>query len=744
MFTARRSIDSAASFPSWLTAGAARAAALAPMRSVCAQDGSVTPDTSGINGQVQVSNFLTVDLHVQDTELGQVLKMLSIQSQKNIIASKNVTGSVSADLYDVTFYEALDSILHSNGYGYREKGNFIYVYTLDELKTIEDSERKLVHRVFQLNYLNSADASVFLQPFLSDKGSIAINGEAQPGFQSDVNDGGADSFAFAATLVVSDYEDNVKEIENVLMELDTRPKSVMLDATVLQTALTEDNAWGVDFSLLGDLDFSDLSSPGSPVDSLIKGTGTGGFVPTDNNANAGQSTVGRTGEAGGLKIGIISNDISIFLRVLDETTDTTVISRPKVLALNRNRGEILVGRKIGYLSTTSTETSTTQTVEFLDTGTQLMFRPFVSNDGFVRMELKPSVSEGIIRTVTGSSGDPVTIPDEITQELTTNVVVRDGETIILGGLFKEETSLSRRQVPLLGDIPLIGAAFRGKDDSTERSEIMFLITPTILQDEFAYAAGRDAADMVEDARMAARSGVLWWSRDKMVSQHNLRAQEAMSAGDTQMALYEIDQSLRLNPDQPLVLRMRDQLTGQSTRWFNESIVNAALKGNGYTAFGPVPLPTTEVAGASDTTGEFATEVPTAELSETPTEDSATVEVSEPITEGSTDAVLDASGTETDTVTPATVEPAAEPTDLEVNPENEAEFSDPTVPAGEEEGSEPIFDDQNEQDQPISEPAPATPESSEESSSEDPSKLVLMWRGFQNWLGVRVTDETANG
>src|SRR5204862_638788 len=127
------------------------------------------------------------------------------------------------------------------------------------------------------------------------------------------------------------------------------------------------------------------------------------------------------------------NDVAAFIRMLDEVSNTTIISRPNILCLNRQSGHVLVGRKVGYLNTTSTDTTTTQTVEFLDTGTQLYFRPFVSADGMIRMELKPKVSEAVIRNVTNSGGAAVTIPDEISNELTTNVMVRDGQTVVLGG-----------------------------------------------------------------------------------------------------------------------------------------------------------------------------------------------------------------------------------------------------------------------------------------------------------------------
>src|SRR5213079_2758786 len=101
--------------------------------------------------KVKVDEHLIVDLHVNDEDLSNVLQMLSIQSQKNIVTSKNVSAVVTANLYGVTFYEALDAILHVNGYGYVEKGNFIYVYTLDELVKIEEAQKHMVWKVIKLN-----------------------------------------------------------------------------------------------------------------------------------------------------------------------------------------------------------------------------------------------------------------------------------------------------------------------------------------------------------------------------------------------------------------------------------------------------------------------------------------------------------------------------------------------------------------------------------------------------------------
>ncbi|GEM_PF-280636 len=525
---------------------------------------------------VRVNDSLVVDLHVNDEDLTNVLQMLSIQSQRNIVASNNVSAKVKADLYGVTFYEALDAILHVNGYGYIDKGNFIYVYTLEELQQIEKASRVRVSKVVHLNFLNAIDAAEFVKPLLSEGGQIKTNGKTED-FAAANLPVGKDNFAHDATLVVYDYQEHVEEIEKLVKELDTRPAQVLVEATILQTQLNETNAFGVDFSLIADLNFSDFSGSGGPlksVDNLITGqgksaAGSNGTIPTETDgktpqARAIQSTPGNTSGPGTLKLGLVANDVAAFVRMLDEVTDTTILSNPKVMALNRQPARVLVGRKVGYLNTTSTDTTSTQSVQFLDTGTQLNFRPFVSNDGLIRLELKPQVSEAVVRDTRDATGAAVTIPDEITNELVTNVMVRDGQTVVLGGLFRESTQATRRQVPFLGDVPFLGAAFRGHEDETQRQEIIFLITPSIVNDQILTANGKDAVDYVDRARAGAREGILPWSRDKLTSMKLVEAEKLAAEGKTEKALWKIDQSLSMNPVQPDAIAMRERLTNERT------------------------------------------------------------------------------------------------------------------------------------------------------------------------------------
>ena len=535
---------------------------------------------------VVVDDFGTVDISVQDTDLAQVLQMLSLQSRKNIITSKRVSARVTANLYDVTFKEALDAILHVNGYGYIEQGNFIYVYTLEEIAELEKAARKTESRRFALEYLAAADAAEFVKPLLSDKGKLSFLGEVEKGFRPDDTSAGEDSWAYAAMLVVNDFPENVESITKLLGELDTPPQQVVVEATVVSTVVNEDNAFGVDFSVIVNSDFTDYFNPLAAVNDLIRGNNTPGarptspdqgFVPNNASVEAVTSTVGNTAGPGGLKVGVIQGDVAVFLRVLDEVTDSTVLARPRVMALNRQRAQVLVGDRIAYLSTTQTETSTTQAVQFLDTGIRLVFSPFISSDGSIRMELYPSVSEARLRSSTGVRGTGQEIPDERTSEITTNVRMRDGQTLVLGGLFQEDTTISRSQVPWLGDIPIVGAAFSGQTDKITRREIMFLITPTIVHDQLVDAWSKQAEEFVDAVRVGARAGLLPFSRELMTGNQNHDAYAAFQAGDHETAMFHINNSLRINPNQPEIQKLRNQISSQSTELPTRSLIDQILE-----------------------------------------------------------------------------------------------------------------------------------------------------------------------
>ena len=537
---------------------------------------------------IAVSEFLTVDIFVKDEDLTNVLRLLAEQSRKNIVASRDVSASVTANFYGVTFYEALDAILHVNGYGYEEKGNFIYVYTIEELEAIRASQRTVAHRIVRLDYLKADDAAKFVQPALSPDGTITASGAVSDFTLSDGTPIGGEDFANETTLVITDYEENIEEIVALLEELDTRPAQVLVEATILQTALTEANAFGVDFAILDSVNFLDFFEFGGPLGSALGLTGRGEnqVAPIDNKATAVNTGVGNIGGPASFRASVISNDVAFFIRALDEVSDVSIVSNPKILTLNRQPARVLVGRKVGYLQSTSTDTATSQTVEFLDTGTQLAFRPFIMpKDGTIRLELAPRVSEGVIRNSTDLGGNTITIPDEINQELITNVIVPDGATVVLGGLFRESTTLSRSQVPFLGDLPIVGGAFRGHDDVTDRSEIMFLITPTVVNDQILLDQGERSTAYADQVRVGSRQGLLPFSRERQTAQLNIEAQRHAQEGNFEKAAWCLRRSLELNPMQPEARRLQEVLFNETSEAGTRSLMEHIIDGEIEERFG---------------------------------------------------------------------------------------------------------------------------------------------------------------
>ncbi|MEM6334060.1 MAG: hypothetical protein AAF823_12060 [Planctomycetota bacterium] len=520
------------------------------------------------NGQaVEVGAFGEIDLHVKDLELTKVLQLLSIQSQRNIIASRNVAGTVSADLYDVDFYDALDAILTANGFGYTEKGDFIYVYTAEEIQALEDANRQVITRVYRLNYLNATDASTLVSGMLSDAGSIGVTAAPSAGFQPSLSDGGENSFASEATLVIRDYPEYVDEILLVLDDLDTKPRQVLVESTILQARLTEANAWGVDFSVVADVDLANFASPLGVVDDLLSGSTDGVDSGTAIDSSVGSDTV----SSSGFKVGVLGSNASVFVQALDQVTDVSVLARPKMLVLNRQKGELLVGGRVGYLSTTQTETSTTQTVEFLDEGTSLTVRPFISTDDHVRLELRPSLSDASVATVEGQ-----VIPNETVQELVTNIIVKSGQTVVLGGLFKEETSIDRSQVPGAGDIPLLGAALKGQNDLVQRDEVIFMIKPTIMRDSLMADAVNGIEQGIDASRIGMRNALLPWSRSKWTSSLLKQAYQARAEGDDAKATWYTNLVLNNEPTNPEAVQLKAALNGESMLTYDKAILESAM------------------------------------------------------------------------------------------------------------------------------------------------------------------------
>ncbi|MBE3123818.1 MAG: type II and III secretion system protein, partial [Planctomycetes bacterium] len=314
-------------------------------------------------------------------------------------------------------------------------------------------------------------------------------------------------------------------------------------------------------------DFRDLTTLATPAPATA--TTDPATVATNASQTARASTppwgqVNTEGFAArdtGLNIGVITNNVSVFIHAVEEAHDATVLSNPKVLALNKQTAEVNVGDQIGYRSqTTMTETSETMDVQFMDIGTRLVFRPFISEDGYVRLEVHPEVSERGLETLNN-------IPSKSTVEATCNVMVKDGHTIVIGGLFQETADITRSQVPGLGNIPLLGWLFRRNGDTTTRSEIIILLTPHIIaDDEAADAIGRQVFADGKRRCLGMREGFSFFTRERITTGYVDEADRAWrsygttrSPKDLDRAWWNVRLALNVAPNNLAAMRLHDQI-----------------------------------------------------------------------------------------------------------------------------------------------------------------------------------------
>ena len=511
---------------------------------------SVPDEGAPDEGIVRVSPQGTVEMHVADLPLATALQLLSMQSRRNIVASKNVTGVVTANLYNVSFYEALDAILLANQCGYREVGSFVYVYTDQELVEMTARETPMESRIFRLSYITAEHASEMITPILSEGAVVTVSPAAEMGLESSEEEAGGNTLATEDVMLIIDYPYVLERIAQVLAELDTRPRQVLVEATILRAQLTEDNQLGIDFNLVGGVSFAGLNAVSNAVQDLTLGNLARGRL-NDFNVHASTDFAGDV-DPGGITIGIIEDHVAVFIRALESITDVTVLANPKILALNKQKGQMIVGRRDGYLTTTVTETTTTQTVEYLETGTRLIFRPYIGNDGYVRMEIHPEDSTGGLTAAN--------LPSEQTTEITSNILVKDGQTILIGGLFREVSRDTRSQVPIIGNVPILGKAFQSRADRTEREEVIILLTVNIIKDDRRFArAGMDMYEDIERIRVGLRSGMQEHGRELLAQAHYRWAMEHYAAGHLSRALWDTRLALVLNPRFLSARKLKEQL-----------------------------------------------------------------------------------------------------------------------------------------------------------------------------------------
>jgi type IV pilus assembly protein PilQ len=470
-----------------------------------------------------------VTIHIQDTDIREVLDMLSEQGGMNILASRNVQGKVSASLTNVDIDTALAAILKSTGFVARREGKFIYVGNPQDFRAMEQTGDRIGTRVYRPNYVKAADLQGLIVPLLTPQvGTVSVSKPAQIGIAADSGQVGGDGFAGTEALLVHDYEAVLIEVDQVFQEIDKRPTQVAIEAMILSVKLNDVNSRGVDFQFLRN-NPNIVFATGTPVSDL--------------------SQVSLTN--GGLQFGFLDSGLGAFLSALETIGDTNVIATPRLMCLNKHRAEILIGAKLGYITKTLTQTTTAETVDFLEVGTQLRLRPFISSDGLIRMEVHPELSTGEVQVEDG-----MTIPDKQVTEVTTNVMVRDGCTVIIGGLMQDELDKTASQVPLLGSAPGIGWLFRHTTETTARSEIIILITPHIVYEPETCREGQCEAAAYHD-RQAVYADHMSPIGTRYLGRKYLRlAERAWHQGDRREALHLVNVSIGFDPSSRPAIDLR--------------------------------------------------------------------------------------------------------------------------------------------------------------------------------------------
>ncbi len=492
-------------------------------------------------------------LNAPSADIRALLQQISQSERINIVAAGDVEGNVSVNLYGATVDQALEAILSPKGYGYVRKGNFIYVMKAEELNAFGVQQGHMETVIYVINYISLDDAKELLSLYLSEDGDMKFCKSSEVGIPTGDTETGGESNASSNLIVIKDFQEVHRKVKEALEVLDAPPRQVLVEATIVEVTLDDTNRLGVNFTALGGVDFSNLDDTTSSLTSITPGEAGAGSI------DRGFNTFGTRGFTSpdsdqGFSFGILKSDLALFLDALESVTDTNVLANPKILALNRQRAEFINGGRLGYFGseTLSDGGFSQQEVEFLDVGTQLRFRPFIGADDFIRMEIHPERSDGVVDSVTG-------LPSETTSEVTTNILVKNGDTVVIGGMIEERDSSTVAQVPLLGSIPLIGWLFKKEETNTRRVEIIILITPKIID---PYSQDDEAEEMLagyKERKKAFRHGFKFYTRTVRAECHRERARHAIEAGKYKQAGFHLGWALSLDPNVDEVHELKAQL-----------------------------------------------------------------------------------------------------------------------------------------------------------------------------------------
>lgn len=472
-------------------------AAGANKRAVGATNAAAAPARS-YSGRPVTFNF-------QDVPVRTVLQLIAEESGLNVVAADTVQGNVTLRLVNVPWDQALDIVLQAKGLDKRRSGNVVWIAPQAEIAKYEqdkedarialDNRVDLVTEYIQINYHN---ASAIFKALTEAKGIGGGQGGQGGGQGGNQNDNGflsprgrlvADERT--NTLMVSDIPKKVGQIRELVRVIDRPVDQVIIEARIVIATETFAREVGAKFGINGasgkDGDRSSLGFGGNTLASSSAAAARSAAVmsgaPTFSSVPQPNVNLPVNNPAGALALSILNAGylLDVELSAMQEEGRGEVISNPRVVTSNQREAVIRQGQEVGYVTVTQGAGAggnvAQQTVQFKDVLLEMKVTPTITNDGrvFLNMNVKKDEVEDFVEASIGS------VPLINKREVNTAVLIEDGQTVVIGGVYEFRDRSDIQKVPFLGDIPFLGNLFKKKGKNKEKAELLIFVTPKVLQ-----------------------------------------------------------------------------------------------------------------------------------------------------------------------------------------------------------------------------------------------------------------------
>jgi len=419
-----------------------------------------------------------MSIDVVGTDLTSFLRIIADVAHLNLIADQDVQGSLTVKFTDTPWDQVLDLVLKNAGLGKEISNGVIRVAKIDKLQKEEEDRKRLedakslagdVQSITRpLSFAKAGEARAILEKMLTKRGSIIIDERTN-------------------TLIITDLPRNLPVIDDLIAQLDVQIQQVQIEARVVEASKNWERDFGVKWPTTNTSQAAITKSDGT---SATWGSYNGQSWNSINNlatpgghAAAVAFTPGATGvtdiqsAAGEFWVSFLSNRVSVnvILQALEKQGVVKIVSSPKVVTQNNKKAKVLSGAKIPYPAQQTGSATGAITVAFADANLELDVTPQITNDGTIIMDIKVEKADADFGRLVGST------PTITRKMVETQVLVKDGGTAIMGGVYKTNNNQSSTGVPFLKDLPLIGFLFRNKINQDSNDELLVFITPRILK-----------------------------------------------------------------------------------------------------------------------------------------------------------------------------------------------------------------------------------------------------------------------